>query len=196
VALMRFIGPALVALVTATSMVPRAEAQTRTTAAQTSVSPGDIQRLQDAISEARRDLSQVRTRDSALASQLQAELDDASDDATYLKVKLRKHEPIAQSEYADVRDRVENIRSRARSDASGGYTPPPSGTVSEPDRRPAPDSTSGRITGNVIPVGIEFDVRLQNPLSSKSNAVEDRFEATTLVDQQDDRGRVLVPADR
>jgi len=47
---------------------------------------------------------------------------------------------------------------------------------------------------NEIPVGTEFDVRLQNPLSSKTNEVEDRFEATTLIDLKDDRGRVLVPA--
>src|SRR5437762_14133448 len=86
VALMRFIGPALVALVMATSIVPRAEAHARPAAAQASVSPGDIQRLQDTIADARRDLSQVRSRDSSLASQLQAELDDAADEAIYLKV--------------------------------------------------------------------------------------------------------------
>jgi len=190
-ALMRFIGPALVALVTATSMVPRAEAQTRTAAAQTSVSNGDIQRLQDAISDARREVS--RSRDSALVPQLQNELDDASDEAIYFKVKLRKHEPIARTEFTEVRDRVESIRNRARGDAAGGYTPP-EGTPTRPDVRPAPDSTSGRITGNEIPVGTEFDVRLQNSLSSKTTEVEDRFEATTMVDLRDDRGRVLVPA--
>ena len=47
---------------------------------------------------------------------------------------------------------------------------------------------------NEIPVATEFDVRLQNPLSSKTSAVEDRFEATTMVDLRDERGRVLVPA--
>jgi len=190
-ALMRFIGPALVALVTATSMVPRVAAQTRTAAAQTSVSTGDIQRLQDAISDARREVS--RSRDSALVPQLQNELDDASDEAIYFKVKLRKHEPIARAEFTEVRDRVENIRNQARGDAAGGYTPP-AGTPTRPDVRPAPDSTSGRITGNEIPVGTEFDVRLQNSLSSKTSEVEDRFEATTMVDLRDDRGRVLVPA--
>jgi hypothetical protein len=44
-----------------------------------------------------------------------------------------------------------------------------------------------------IPVGAELDIRLQTPLSSDTAQVEDRFEATTLVDmvQGDD---VLVPA--
>jgi hypothetical protein len=157
------------------------------------VTSADIQRLQDTIYDASRELSDVRIRDGSLASQLQAELDDARDEAIYLKVKLRKHEPIARGELNDVRDRVENIRSRARGDSGGRYTPP-AGSGIEPDRRPAPTSTSGRPIANEIPVGTEFDVRLQNSLSSKTAEVEDRFEATTLVDLRDDRNRVLVPA--
>jgi hypothetical protein len=46
---------------------------------------------------------------------------------------------------------------------------------------------------NVIPVGQLIDVRLQNSLSSASAKPEQRFEATTLVDLEQD-GRVLVPA--
>jgi len=87
-------------------------------AAQSNVTSADIQRLQDTIYDASRDISQVRSRDQALASQLQAELDDARDEAAYLKVKLRRNEPIARSEYSDVRDRIENIRSRARGDSA------------------------------------------------------------------------------
>jgi hypothetical protein len=44
-----------------------------------------------------------------------------------------------------------------------------------------------------IPVGQEFDVRLQTALSSETSTVEQRFEATTAVDLMQD-GRVLVPA--
>jgi hypothetical protein len=193
---MRLGGPLLLALALGLPSV-QAEAQTsRTTqtrpvAAQTTVTTSDIQRLQDTIYDASRDISQIRSRDGSLASQLEAELDDARDDAVYLKVKLRRHEPIARSEYADVRDRVENIRSRARSEVAGGYTPPV-GTNSDPDRRPIP--TTGRASINEIPLGTEFDVRLQSSLSSKTAQVEDRFEATTMVDLNDDRGRVLVPA--
>jgi hypothetical protein len=168
-------------------------------AAQSTVTSADIQRLQDSIYDASRDVSQIRSRDAATASQLDTELDDARDEVTYLKVKLRRNEPIARSEYADVRDRVENIRNRARGDSSGGYTPP-AGSNSEPDRRPtySPSGTAGTVghtqNPNEIPVGIEFDVRLQNPLSSKTAQVEDRFEATTMVDLTDEHGRVLVPA--
>ena len=44
-----------------------------------------------------------------------------------------------------------------------------------------------------MPVGTELDVRLQTPLDSGTAQVEDRFEATTMVDLRQD-GRVLVPA--
>jgi hypothetical protein len=55
-----------------------------------------------------------------------------------------------------------------------------------------PATVSGSTTG-VIPVGQEIDVRLQQPLSSASAKVEDRFETTTVVDVRQE-GRVLIPA--
>jgi hypothetical protein len=155
--------------------------------AQSTVTSTDIQRLQDNVADASRDIAQVRSRDDTLASQLQAELDDARDEVTYLKVKARRSEPIARSEYSDLRDRIENIRSRARGDSTGGYTPPPaSGT---------PAATTGRASNpNEIPVGTEFDVRLQKSLSSATVQPEDRFDATTMVDLKDDQGRIMIPA--
>ena len=165
----------------------------RPASAQADVTSADIQRLQDNIYDASRDVAQARSRDATLASQLQSELDDLRDEATYLKVKLRKREPIARSEYADVRDRLDNIRSRARNDATGAY--PTSGNTRSTDDRSAVPASSGRIpSGNEIPVGTEFDVRLQNSLSSATAQVEDRFEATTMVDLRDDNNHVLVPA--
>jgi hypothetical protein len=165
--------------------------------AQATVTNADIQRLQDNIYDAGRDIAQVRSRDAALAAQLQSELDDARDEATYLRVKLRRNEPIAVTEYSEVRDRIENIRSRARGDSSGGYTPPAgvSDTPRPVDEPSRPASTIGRRQNpNEIPVGTEFDVRLQNTLSSASAQPEDHFDATTMVDLRDERGRVLIPA--
>jgi hypothetical protein len=160
--------------------------------AQADVTSADIQRLQDNIYDASRDVAQARSRDATLASQLQSELDDLRDEATYLKVKLRKREPIARSEYADVRDRLDNIRSRARNDATGAF---PSGNTRSTDDRSTVAASSGRIpSGNEIPVGTEFDVRLQNRLSSATAQVEDRFEGTTLIDLRDENNHVLVPA--
>ena len=45
----------------------------------------------------------------------------------------------------------------------------------------------------VVPVGQELDVRLQTPLSSETSTVEQRFDATTVVDVMQN-GRVLIPA--
>ncbi len=194
--LMKFGGP-----LTALALVLAAPGPAR---AQSAVSSADIQRLQDNIYDASRDVAQVRSRDSALASQLQADLDDARDEATYLKVKLRKNEPVARSEFVNLRDRVESIRSRARGDAAadmrgntgGTYTPPP--PVSDTPRatrdEDRPSTVARSQNPNDIPVGTEFDVRLQNSLSSATAQPEDHFDATTMVDLRDERGRVLIPA--
>jgi glucose/arabinose dehydrogenase len=65
-------------------------------------------------------------------------------------------------------------------------TPP----TTEAPTEPTQVSSSRR---GEIPVGQQLDVRLQEPLSSKTATVEQRFEATTAVDlRQGDR--VLVPA--
>jgi hypothetical protein len=160
--------------------------------AQNTVTSADIQRLEDNIFTASRDIELARARDTAFAVRLQGELDDVHDETIYLKVKLRKNEPIARREYSDLRDRIESIRNRARGD-SGGSSTTPSAPAPEPDRRPtlpAPRAPSAQD----IPVGTEFDVRLQTSLSSATAQVEDRFDATTMVDLRDERGRVLVPA--
>ncbi|PYR40608.1 MAG: hypothetical protein DMF93_10615 [Acidobacteria bacterium] len=189
----RFIGPLALALALSAAGSVRAAASQSSQSSQTSVTTADIERLQDNIYDASRDIAQLRGRDSVTASQLQAELDEARDDATYLKVKLRRNEPIPRVEYADLRDKIENIRSRARGESAGGYTPP-AGSRSEPDRAPGSPEAVRSHRPNEIPVSTEFDVRLQNTLSSRTSQVEDRFETTTMVDLTDERGRVLVPA--
>lgn len=160
-------------------------------AAQGNVTQADIQRLQDNVYQAGTDVTQARTRDAARANQLQAELDDLRDEVIYLKVKLRKEGSLARSEYADVRDRVENLRTRARGDATNASTPPPAPAPAPP----APRSTTNTPVAGTgqIPVGTELDVRVGTRLNSGTAAVEDRFEATTLVDFNSG-GRTLVPA--
>jgi hypothetical protein len=109
---------------------------------------------------------------------------------------LRKEGRVPQTEYLDVRDRIAAIRARARGESGsvsgerrGTWQPPAggvSGGVPGDDRRT--QSGSG-----VIPVGQEIDVRLQTELSSATAQIEDRFEATTVVDVY--RGNeVLIPA--
>ncbi|MBI4888646.1 MAG: hypothetical protein HY824_16230 [Acidobacteria bacterium] len=150
------------------------------------VTQADLQRLQDNVYQAGTDVSQLRTRDAVRAGQLQAELDDLRDETIYLKVKLRKEGALVRSEYAEVRDRVEDLRTRARGDSAGASAPPPAA------RGTAPAATPARAAGE-IPVGTEMDVRLATRLNSGTSAVEDRFEATTLIDFNAG-GRTLVPA--
>jgi hypothetical protein len=157
--------------------------------AQGRITAADVQRLQDNVYLAERDLNQLRTRDSARATQLQSELDELGDEVIYLRVKLRKERTLARSEFADVESRIEGVRSRARGTAAAA-TPAP---APAPTREPAPLPPARTSTSREIPAGTELDVRLSNVLSSGTAQVEDRFEATTLVDLVID-GRTLVPA--
>jgi hypothetical protein len=157
------------------------------------VTQTDIQRLQDSVYLADRDVAQLRARDAARANQLTAELDDLREEVIYLKVKLRKERSLARGEYADVRDRIEDLRSEARGDAvraSIGSPAPAAGAGSVRTQPPAGAQTTTSATA--VPAGTEIDVRLQNSLNSGTAQVEDRFEATTLVDVHVN-GRVLIP---
>ncbi len=147
------------------------------------VTSTDVERLQDALLDAGRDVADARSRDAALASKLEAELENLHDETTYIRVKLRKNEPVARTEYYALRDRIDDVRSRARGTEASR---PPEGSATRTTR-------SGDAASDDIPAGTEFDVRLQQSLSSETNLVEDRFEATTMVDLRDGE-RVLVPA--
>ena len=163
-------------------------------AAQQSVTQTDIQRLEDNVSQAQREISRMPASDSTRASRLRDELDDLRDEVVYLRVKLRKERTVTRAEYADVRDRIEDVRSRA-----GGDTAPRSSSAqpAAPSSTPAPASTRSQSQNsgspNEVPSGTELDVRLQNSLNSGTAQVEDRFEGTTLVDLNVN-GRVLIPA--
>jgi TolA-binding protein len=187
-------------------------------AAQTSITPADIQRLQDDVYYAGNDVARLRSTDAALATRLQDELDDLRDEVVYLKVKTRKEGNVPRAEYSDLRDRIQDLRSRARGETSVSRAPatPPQlypgqavgGTASgqAPSRGSgagygsgAGDRSSDRSTtttsrgSTTIPVGQEIDVRLDRELSSDTAQVEDRFQATTVVDLYDGN-RLLIPA--
>ena len=126
---------------------------------------------------------------------------------------------MTRTEYADVRDRLQTFRTRVREGRTGDTRMPGassgsgagttsgvgSGTTTRDpgygsDRTRTRDSGYGddrsrpRRTGeSVIPVGQEIDVRLTNQLSSDTAQVEERFEATTVVDLQSGND-VLIPA--
>jgi hypothetical protein len=173
--------------------------------AQQSVNASDIQRLQDQAYQAGGDVSRLRTSDPNLASRLETELDDLRDEIVYLKVKMRKEGTVNRTEYSELRDRLQDIRGRARGDnstlssgpgKSGGVSGDPSGGVSsEPpggvyDTRRPTSQGSGRSS---IPEGQELDARLEKELTSDTAQVEDRFQATTMADLYEGNN-VLIPA--
>jgi hypothetical protein len=172
-------------------LVAPASAQTVTTA--------EIQRLQDDVVQASSELSRLRDTNPTLAGQLRADLDDLHDDVIYLKVKLRREGGVPRSTYTEVQRRLQDLRSRARGDSSRSTAapPPPRSTYPEQPRSTYPESEVERPRPQQgesgIPVGQEIDVRLQTPLSSDTAQVEDRFEATTVVDLYSG-SRVLIPA--
>ena len=155
------------------------------TASAQSMTSVDVDRLQDAIADAARDISSLQSRDGTLASQLQKELDGLRDETIYLKVKLAKNEPVLRTDYFDLRDRIDTVRSRARRE-SAPAAPVPASTPATSSRSPVASSMD-------VPVGTELDVRLTGSLNSGTALVEDRFEATTLVDLQSG-SLTIVPA--
>jgi hypothetical protein len=149
--------------------------------AQAQLTTADIQRLQDNVFDAAADVSRLRQRDARLAESLERELDDLRDEVIYLKVKMRKT-GATRTEYADLRDRIDQLRSQARGEPAPATS-----------RGPAVNERDERLRPTEIPVGTEFDVRLQTRLNSGTARVEDRFDATTIVPYERNE-RVLVPA--
>ena len=168
------------------------------------VSQADIQRLQDSATQAAAEIQQLRTRDAGRASQLQTQLDDVRDEVTYLKVKLRKEGSLQRTEYAGVRDRLDDLRSQATASGSNASANTTTNAASgnraaaAPASAPAPAApargSAQTAAGSVeVPSGTELDVRLTNNLNSGTAKVEDRFEGTTLVDLPIN-GRTVIPA--
>jgi len=170
------------------------------------VTQADIQRLQDNAFLAERDITTLRSRDASRASQLEAELDDLKDEVIYLKVKLRKDRSLTRTEFGDVRDRIDSLRSRATtSNASNDPGAVNRSPNYDTGRSNNPNYDAGRSNTNSdsrrplprgaveVPSGTELDARLQTQLNSGTAQVEDRFEATTLQDTTAD-GRVAIPA--
>jgi len=181
----------VLALVGAPTVAAPAFAQSSTT-----VTSADVDRLQNTVSELDREISQMRTSDQQGASQLQTDLDSIRDEVVYLRVKMRREGTVTEREYADVRDRLDNLRSRVRGDRTSGRDTSGIGSSSTRDTTASGtdgDRHSSRSGDSIIPVGQEIDVRLQDSLNSGRNQVEDRFTATTLVDLRVDE-RTVIPA--
>ena len=89
-------------------------------AAAQNVTTSDIQRLQDQVYDASGDVYRMRTASTDGSARLQSELDDLRDEVVYLKVKLRKEGNVTRSEYNDLQNRIQDLRSHARGDMRPG----------------------------------------------------------------------------
>ena len=146
--------------------------------AQATTTAADISRLETAATEIGRQIDTVRRTDATLAEDLSKSLADLTDEVTYLRVKMKREGAVTRDEYSSLRDRLETLRIRA-----DGQKVTAQPVIGDPE----PPSTSS------VPVGTEFDVRLQTALSSGTATVEQRFEATTVLDYSSG-GSVVVPA--
>lgn len=133
----------------------------------------DIDALQAQVTTVSERIDRLRETDATRAATLSRDLDLVRDDVAYLRVRLRRENSLPTSEVTAVRDRLAALER----DASGTTL-----REAEPTRR-----------AGEIAVGQELDARLQTPLSSQTAEVEDRFEATTLVDLYQGN-TLLVPA--
>jgi hypothetical protein len=116
------------------------------------------------------------------------EINEIRDELGYLRVKQRRGEAITRIERQRLSDRLDRFANRVGS----GRTSSTPGVYDRTnrDRRLGANQGRGRLE---IPSGSEVDVKLVTPLTSDTAQVEDRVEATTMIDLY--RGSdLLVPA--
>jgi len=145
--------------------------------AQASVTESDLARLETTASEIDKQAGALRSTDPTLAAEVAKTLESLREEIIYLKVRLRREGSVPRTEYSSLRDRLETLRVRARGDTVKAM--------------PVLEEPASRVW--TVPVGTELDVRLQTPLNSGAAVVEDRFEATTIVDLTMGRD-VVIPA--
>jgi hypothetical protein len=160
---------AAIGMLAAVPLVASLSAQQRT------ITAADIQQLQDGVLDASTEISRLRVRDATRAAQLERELDEIREDVVYLRAMLRRQGRVPPADYDEIQKRLNTLRQGARSALTGVIASAPAAGPNE------------------VPVGTEIDVRLQSELSSSTAQVEDRFEATTVLNL-DNAERILVPA--
>jgi hypothetical protein len=147
--------------------------------AQVPVSSVDVQRLEEDVRQARSELAALRAGSPDAGRLFDQELNDLGDDVIYLKVKLRRNESLPRADYVEVRDHLEELRGRMQARRTGRMAP-----------MPGRNAAGGDATE--VPVGTEFEVVLQQSLSSAFARAEDRFDATLASDTP--AGTRLMPA--
>jgi len=123
------------------------------------------------------------------------EISDIRDDLGYLRVKTRMGQTVTRTERMRLNDRVDRYLLRANSRASsstGVYDRTNRDGRTGTNREDRTGTNQGRARLE-IPSGSEVDVRLVTALTSDTAQVEDRVEATTMIDLYSGND-LLVPA--
>jgi hypothetical protein len=131
--------------------------------AQAPVTSADLTKLEATADDIAKKADGLKTSDPTLSVGITKKVADLRDEITYLKVKMRRGETVSRDEYTLLRDKLETLRITAQ----------PERVTAQPVLEPI---------AVVVPVGTEMDVRLQTPLNSGTAKVEQRFEATTILD--------------
>jgi len=119
------------------------------------------------------------------------QLNDLRDELGYLRTKQRLGEPVSRADRQRLSDHLDRYLSQygtGRSSSSGVYDRDRDNRSGSRNDRVG--SSQGRLE---IPSGSEVDVKLLTPLTSDTAQVEDRVEATTLIDLYNGND-MLVPA--
>jgi len=122
----------------------------------------DIQRLQQDLENLDEDLQSLDARAAPQARELRERADDIRDQATYLKVKIKRHQGdegtgVTLAEVDELRHQVRDLRSDIGSRTA---------------------STSSREVR--VPAGTEISLRLEQAVSSATAKVEDQVRASVL----------------
>ena len=115
------------------------------------------------------------------------EMSDIRDELGYMRVKQRRGETVTRTDRLRLSDRVDRFLGRMNGRASSS-----TGVYDRANRddRNGTNQSRGRLE---IPSGSEVDVRLLTALTSDTAQIEDRVEATTLIDLYNGND-LLVPA--
>ena len=136
----------------------------------------DIQRLQYDLQNLDDSLSALSTSHPRY-QEFQDRANDIRDEVTYLKVQIRRGQKARPPVLGATRSEVETLRQSIAS------------LQSDID-----NALNRRFSGTgTLPEGTEIQVRLEQPLSSKTAQVEDRVDASVALPVQLD-GRVVLPA--
>jgi hypothetical protein len=115
------------------------------------------------------------------------EIQDIRDELGYLRVKQRLGQTVTRTERQRLSDRIDRYMNRTTRTSSTGINDRRQDRIEAREER-----RQGRSTLE-IPSGSEIDVRLTTALTSDTAQVEDRVEATTMIDLYSGN-ELLVPA--